>query len=25
MELNLAGVSDDLRDSFAGTDKAGRK
>jgi enoyl-CoA hydratase len=25
MELNLAGVSDELRDAFAGTDKAGRK
>jgi enoyl-CoA hydratase len=24
MELNLAGVSDELRDDFAGTDKAGR-
>jgi len=24
MELNLAGVSDELRDEFAGTDKAGR-
>jgi enoyl-CoA hydratase/carnithine racemase len=24
MELNLAGVSDELRDAFAGTDKAGR-
>ena len=23
-ELNLAGVSDELRDDFAGTDKAGR-
>ena len=23
-ELNLAGVSDDMRDDFAGTDKAGR-
>ena len=25
MELNLAGVSDELRDTFAGTDKAGRR
>jgi enoyl-CoA hydratase len=25
MELNLAGVSDELRDGFAGTDKAGRR
>lgn len=25
MELNLAGVSDELRDDFAGTDKAGRR
>ncbi len=25
MELNLAGVSDELRDEFAGTDKAGRR
>ncbi len=25
MELNLAGVADELRDDFAGTDKAGRK
>jgi enoyl-CoA hydratase len=24
MELNLAGVSDELRDEFAGTNKAGR-
>jgi enoyl-CoA hydratase len=25
MELNLAGVSDELRDTFAGTDKAAQK
>ena len=25
MELNLAGVADELRDTFAGTDKAGKK
>jgi enoyl-CoA hydratase len=25
MELNLAGVADELRDQFAGTDKAGKK
>lgn len=25
MELNLAGVADELRDGFAGTDKAGHR